>query len=166
MKKNLFWLCALLLAGCVTPAPRVIPDECIRQAIWSNTTKDKVYSACLVALQMQGLTIYPLGTSKESGLIITEEEKFTPSGYKSVIQGNYKFQILVSEVPGDKIMMDIKTTAGWTLLNTEDYSVSNYENLNNTINNDLAAVLENVFNQINILVGKAEYYKRVVMRWK
>lgn len=158
MKKNLLSLCVLLLAGCAA----VAPISFINQGIWPSATKDKVYSACLTALQLEGLSIHPLGTSKESGLIIAEQDPWLLS---PAIEGHYRLQIMVSEVQDGKIMVDVKVKASYKDISGDDMPIITPTAFKNKVNNKVAADLENVFSQMEALVGKAEYYKRTTLSW-
>jgi len=163
MKKVLFWLCILLTTGCIAP---VKPINFINRATWHNTTKDKLYSACLTSLQVQGFNIYPSGTSKESGLIIAEREPFVPIAPGVVyqgVEGFYRLQIMVSEVQDNKIMVDINVKASWR--GKAEGILLSKEHLQNCINNQLAEDMEQLFLQMENLVGKADYYRRVTLQW-
>ena len=161
------WLHVLLLAGCVTMMAPVQKKPFIDQAIWPKTTKDKVYTACLTALQMQGISIHPLATSKESGLIIIEEKDFDLEGCPWEL-GYYKFQILVSELQDNKIMVDVNVTASWKERYTDRWGNPGYtkDDVNNTLNNRVAEDLKKFFTQLDILMGKAEYYRSdKILHW-
>jgi len=147
----------MFITGCVT-AP--VKKTFIDQAIWPETTKDKVYTACLMALQMERFDIHPLGTSLESGLIVTGQEKFYPfQGDREVI-GYYKMQILVSETQENKIMVNVNVKGSWTDLGQNvGYMGLGEDVVENKINNRVAEDLERFFTRLDILLGKAEYYR-------
>lgn len=128
--------------GCATaPAKKTFID----QAIWPETTKGKVYTACITALQMEGFDIHPLGTSLESGLIVTGQEKFYPLGTREVI-GFYKLQILVSETKENKIMFNVNVKCSWTDLGENvGYLGLGEDVVENEINNRVAEDLGSFF---------------------
>jgi len=174
MKKHLkvciIWLCVLLLAGCVTTnrTQQAIPvtplKPYIDQAIWPNTTKDKVYAACLTALHMEGFGIYPLATSKESGIIIPEKVKCLTYGIpESHIY--YKLQILVTKVQDNKAVVDIKISISGEVPIAWDDNTLHF--VKNKINNKVSEDLEGFFTRMDILLGKAEYYRSdKVLEWE
>lgn len=153
-------LCVLLLTGCVTMMTPVQKKTFIDQAIWPKTTKDKVYTACLTALQMQDISIHPSGMSKESGIIIIEEKDFVLMGCPWEL-GYYKFQIRVSELQDGKILVDINVKASWKEKYTDRWGNPGYtmNDVNSSLNNRVAEDLEKFFTQLDILIGKAEYYR-------
>lgn len=65
------------------------------QAIWNQTTKDKVYGACVTALTMANIAVHPLGINKESGIIVTRpRERHIGYGDKTTVW-HYTLQISV-----------------------------------------------------------------------
>ncbi len=162
MKKILFCLGLLSLVGCVVPP---VPIAFINQATWPNATKDKVYTACLTSLQLQNFNIHPAGTSKESGLIIAERDPFALAGYDTRVEGLYRLQIMVSEISDNKIMVDINVKASYRD-KEEGLWGGSAEYERNAVNNQLAADMEELFNQMERLVGGTPYYRRVTLSWK
>ncbi|MCG2774418.1 MAG: hypothetical protein L6406_01955 [Desulfobacterales bacterium] len=163
MKKHLkiysIWLCVLLLGGCVTTnstqqaTPVISLKPYIDQAIWPNTTKDKVYAACLTALHMEGFDILPLATSKESGIIIPKKIKGVTFGSpKSYIY--YKLQILVAEVQDNRVMVDIKVSISDKVPSVWDDNTLHF--VKNKINNRVSGDLGRFFTRMDLLLGKAE----------
>ena len=154
LKTNVFAVTSIILitliVGCATvPMPkRTFTD----QAIWSKVTKDKAYTACLTTLQMQGYDIHPLSTSKESGLIIAEHDKFTLIGD---VTGHYKLQILISEMADNKIMIDLNVKAGYRVA----AAWATKETVKIKLNNRIAGDVDELFAQLDILLGEAEYYR-------
>ncbi len=158
MKKTLALLCIVFFTGCAAVAPIAF----INQAVWPGATKDKAYSACLTALQLEGFEIHPSGTSKESGLIIATHGPFK---VYPVILGNYRLQIMVSEIQDGKLMVDVKVKASYEDVSGNDIPILTPTDLQNRINNQVAADLEKVFAQMEALMGKVEYYRRATLIW-
>lgn len=155
--KKAWCLLILFTIGCYpTPPIRQIPS----QALWSNTTKDKAYSACLTALQFMNFNLVPIGTSKESGLIIADRDPFRVDEINPRFTGSYKLQIMVSEINDRKIFIDVNVKAS-----RSGPSGSGLERQKVIINNQVAADLEELFAQIERLVGKADYFKHITLRW-
>ena len=150
----------LLLSGCLA-VPK--PVSFINRATWQTTTKDKVYNACLTSLQFQNFNIHPLGTSKESGLIIAEREPF---GFEldARIQGLYRLQIMVSEIADNKIMLDINVKASVRETEAGLWGMSD-EYKHNVVNNQVALDMEELFTQIGNMVGIPEYSSRITLHW-
>ncbi|MCD6379512.1 hypothetical protein J7M07_03600 [bacterium] len=163
MKNKLISLIAIVILGSIifitgcatTPVQK---KAFINQAIWSKTTKDQVYAACLTALQMEGFDINPLGINKESGLIITGQVSFYPFEKYYLVMGYYKLQILISESQDEKITLDINTTAGSKKVDPGAWGY-NKDDLHNRINNKVSDDLGRLFARLDILLGKAEYYR-------
>lgn len=85
------------------------PKPIINNAVWENTTKDKVYNNCITALHLRGYDLEPLMTSKESGLIVTKAANFYPPIWKQVwVGGEYHLNILVYEAEGNKVSINIQ----------------------------------------------------------
>ena len=156
MKKICIWLCVLVLTGCATTASPT--KSFIDQAIWPDTTKNNVYTACLTALQMEGFDIHPLGTSKVSGIIITGQVGFYPFKDFTLVKGYYNLQILVSELKDNKVKLDVKVKASWKKIDPGAWGYNKNE-LQNRINNKVSEDLERLFTRLDILLGKAEYYR-------
>ena len=168
-------LYVLLLAGCggvlnmrtydFKPPPL---KPFIDQAIWSNATKDKAYTACLTALHMRGFNIHPMGTSKESGLIIVGSVDV--SGDSSIVKCSYSMQILVSEVPNNKVMVNVNPRGFYKPINLPSdflYNKSYELSLKNTLNNRIATDMEKFFAQMDTLLGKAESHRGgIILKWK
>ena len=169
-------LCVVLLAGCVGSInPRTYDFQppplkpFIDQAIWSKTTKDKVYTACLTALHMQGFSIHPLGTSKESGLIIVGSVETSLN--TSVVKCSYSMQILVSEMSNNKIMVNVNPKGLYkpiTLHESDFLYNKSYElSFKNALNNKIAADMEKFFTQMDGFLGKAESHRGgIFLEWK
>ena len=169
-------LCIVLLAGCAAnlnlrtydfqPPPL---ESFIDQAIWSNATKDKVYTSCVTALHLQDFGVHPMGTSKESGLIVVRQTKIDKAtgGY---VQSSYSLQILVYELPDNKVMVDVNPKGLYQTRNLPDTLTYNksYELLfKNKINNKVAADMKIFFTQMDTLLGKAEYHRGgIFLKWE
>ncbi len=155
-----------LLAGCVSyeshPPAR---QPFISQAIWSQQTKTKVYTTCLTALHMQGFNIHPLGTSQESGLIIV--------GATDVLSNpnlncSYSLQILISELPDNKVVVDINPKGLFQPLNSVVHYKGNDELFfKNCVNNKIARDMATFFAQMDVFLGKAESHSSGnFLEWK
>lgn len=151
----------LLLAGCVPThstqqtTPVISPKPYIDQAIWSNTTKDKIYAACLTALHMEGFKIHPVGTSEESGIIIPNKIKgFTYGSPERHIY--YQLQILVAEIQGNKAMVDIKASSSASTMVPSHWDASTLHFVKAKINNKVSEDLDKFFARMDLLLGKAE----------
>lgn len=152
--KVIIWLMLLVLFGCAsTPVAQQKPF--IDQAIWNQTTKDKVYSACLTALTMENIAVHPLGIEKESGIIVTKPRGRHIS-YPKATFWHYTLQITIFEKQDNKVIVSLTAVdvgsngsppdPGWT-------EMRRY--FNDSIANDAEAF----FNQLDNLLGKAEYYR-------
>lgn len=176
MKKHLkvinILLCIFLLAGCATIKVTTVPKKYIGQVTWSETTKDKVFAVCLTALQMGDFSIHPLGTSKESGLIIVNKVNFYPFSESNEVQAHYKLQILVSELLGNKVMVDINVKASRSVIGDPSWRYWNNKGetkkeVLNRISNRVSEDLEKFFTQLNVLLGKTGHYgDDKVLEWK
>jgi len=148
-------LSLLVLAGCATTPPPE-PKITIEQAIWSGTTKDKVYNACLAAVAMEGFAVHPLGTNKDSGLIVTKPKNFDHESNSS-IKCHYTLQIVVTETQDNKVMVNVNAV-------DRNYDYKGYDPGVNTMTryfNDRAADdSQKFFAQLDNLLGKAEYYRQ------
>ena len=166
MKANVFYISTIItmsfivsIPGCATtptiPAAPVQRQTYIDQAIWSETTKDKAYSACVAALHMEGFDIPPLLASRESGIIIPNSRRIYP--HKKYWIASYKLQILVTEVQDNKVMVDLKVKADPDIASSWDENEKEKERIN--VNNRIAEDLKKFFSQLDILLGKAEHYR-------
>ncbi len=143
----------LLFSGCaatVTP-PKAFAD----QALWTNVSKDKAFSACLTALQLEGFEIHPMGTNKDTGLIVTGKVEFYPFENFDLIKGYYSLQILVSEIRKNEVMVDFQVKASWRKTDPGAWGF-NLEDLQNRINNRVSEDLARVFSRMEALLGKPE----------
>jgi hypothetical protein len=161
-------LSLFVLAGCIT-AP--LPKPFIDQAIWPETTKDKIYNACLTALTLEGFDIHPLGTSKENGLIVTGQRKFifqTDKARFSEIICYYNLQCLVAEAQDNKVTVIVNVVnPGWKYTEKIVFWGIGDDDIKSYINNRAAEALEKFFAQLDILLGKAEYYRcDKVLEWE
>jgi len=154
--KKAYFLLLLFMIGCY-PAPPI--QQIPSQGLWSNTTKDKAYSACLTALQFLNFNLVPIGTSKESGLIIADRDPFRVDDYNPRFTGSYKLQIMVSEINERKIFIDVNCKA-----TRSGPSNSGLARQWVVINNQIAADLDEFFTQVERLIGKADYFKRFTLR--
>jgi hypothetical protein len=148
-------LSLFVLAGCATTPPSE-PKLTIDQAIWSGTTKDKVYNACLAAVAMGGFAVHPLGTNKESGLIVTKPENFSYNSNDD-IECHYTLQVLVTETQDNKVMVNVNAV-------DKNYDYKGYDPGKNTMKDyfkdRVADDFEKFFAQLDNLLGKAEYYRQ------
>lgn len=169
-------LCVLLLAGCVgslnlrtydfQPPPL---KPFIDQAIWSKVTKDKVYTECITALHMQGLSLHPVGTSKESGLIIVRHVEI-PTHTGGNVKSSYSLQLLVRELSDGKIMVSVNPKGIYQTRNLSSELANNdsYERLwKNGINNKVAVDMKHLFAQLEKLLGTAESQRDgIFLKWE
>ena len=151
----IIWLSLFVVAGCATTPPPE-PKITIEQAIWSGTTKDKVYSACLAAVAMEGFAVHPMGTNKDSGLIVTKPKDFDYESNSS-IECHYTLQIVVTETQDTKVMVNVNAV-------DKNYDYKGYDPGKNTMtryfNDRVADDSRKFFAQLDTLLGKAEYYKQ------
>ena len=143
----------VLVIGCAT-VPTTTPVQRkthINQAIWSETTKDKVYTACVTALHMEGFGIYPAATSKESGIIVPKSVIVREN---KAVKSYYKLQILVTDVQDNRVMVDVKIKGEGTVMH--DYQKAF---VRNEVDNRIAEDMEKLFTRLDIFLGKADYYR-------
>ena len=166
MKANVLYISTIItmsfivfITGCATtptmPTAPVQRKTYTDQAIWSKTTKDKAYSACVTALHMEGFELLPLLASKESGIVITKSRRIYP--HKKYWIACYKLQILVAEVQDNKVMVDLKIKADPDIPSSWDKNMKEKELIK--IDNRIAEDLKKLFARLDILLGKAEYYR-------
>ncbi|MFO7559019.1 MAG: hypothetical protein R6X10_09340 [Desulfobacterales bacterium] len=154
-KFSIIFLGLFVLAGCATVPLQ--QKSFIDQAIWNETTKDKVFDACLTALTISNIAVHPLGINKESGLIVTKPRLryLDGSGNKTTIW-HYTLQILVSGTQGNKVMVTATAVdAGYNGRPPEPWMTDMRQYFNDSIAHDL----ESFFTQLDILLGKAEYHR-------
>lgn len=144
------------ITGCATTTAPLQRKMYTDQASWPKTTKDKVYTACVTALHIEGFGVPPLGMSRENGIIITKGVRAFPKGG----EGNttyYSFQILITEVQDNKVMVDVNAKVGGGV--SSDFTDDDVECVRIKINNMIAEDLKKFFTRLDILLGKAEYYR-------
>lgn len=148
-------LSLFLLAGCATTPPPE-PKITINQAIWSGTTKDKVYSACLAAVAIEGFAVHPMGTNKDSGLIVTKPKDFNYESDTN-IECHYTLQVVVTETQDNKVMVNVNAV-------DKNYDYKSYDPGVNTMkryfNDRVADDSQMFFAQLDNLLGKAEFYRQ------
>jgi len=133
----------------------------IDQAVWSKTTKDKAFDACLAAVAMAGFAVNPLGTKKDIGLIMTNEISFQRrhvrwSGYSDIIC-KYTLQIVVTEIKDNKVMINLNalnTNYDWEEYNPGETEVRSF------FDNKIALDFQEFFAHLENLLGKAESYRK------
>ena len=150
------YLVLILSTGCAT-APLPEPKLFIDQAVWSDTKKDKVYSACLSALTIEGYAIHPMGTNKDVGLIVTQSREFNFQNSDDIMC-YYTLQIIITEIQDNKVMINVNAVnAGYKWENSYEPSKPY---LKHYMNEKVADHIDKFYNQLDILLGKAENYKR------
>ncbi|MCK5879690.1 MAG: hypothetical protein KAH24_07915 [Holophagae bacterium] len=152
----------LLITGCMTKAPSValsvrapepVPRKTyIDQAIWANTTRNKVYDACVTALHMESFGVSPMRIKKESGIIIPNPVRMVPHSKNN--KTYYSLQILVAELKDSKVMVDIKIKAGGNIPSSWSTDAARIR-----VDNKLSEDLGKFFTRLDALLGKAEYYR-------
>lgn len=153
--KSIIFLIFIVSFGCAS-APVAQQKSFVDQAIWNQTTKDKVYSACLTALTMANIAIHPLGINMESGIIVTKpRERHIGYGDKKTVW-HYTLQITVFENQDKKVMVTLTAVnAGYNGRPPEP----ELTDMRRYFNENIADDAENFFNQLDNLLGKAEYYR-------
>lgn len=150
---NLIIFC--LLVGCAT-TPVSQQKPYIDQAIWNKVAKGKVYDACLTALTMANIAVHPLGINKESGIIVTEARKRHIDFRGKTTIWHYTLQISVFEKQDNKVMVTLTAVnAGYNGNPPGPEMTDMRRYFNESIANDA----EKFFNQLDALLGKAEYYR-------
>lgn len=158
-----FYLLLLGLAGCVTTTPPVTtpPEHYISQAIWGNTTQDKVYSACLTALTIERFSLNPVGTRKSEGLIMSNRRSFNFKEYIGKAYGRvecyYTLQIVVTEKQQGKVAVFLNAVDAAYDFDGGDPGL---DYVRPYMNNVITTDIKKLFEQLDILLGKAEYYQR------
>jgi hypothetical protein len=176
LKEFSITLCVLLLVGCAGNLNLRTQDfhppplkPFIDQAVWSKLTKDKVYAECLTALHMQGFSLHPMGTSKESGLIIVRQVEI-PTHTGGYVKSSYSLQLLVYELSDGKIMVSVNPKGIYRTRNLPPELVNNdsYERLfKNGINNKVAADMKHLFAQLETLLGTTESQRGgIFLKWE
>ncbi len=157
MKKILIFL-VIISAIFIVPPSVIFAAEppLIDQAIWSETTKDKVFNACLAAVTMVGYAVDPLGTNKDIGLIITKPISFNYK-YRDDIVCYYTLQIVVTEIQHNKVMVNVNAVDknyDWKSYNPGESVMQGY------FDNKIAPDFQKFFAQIDNVLGKAESYRK------
>ena len=144
-------LFTVLFAGCATVPPAKKPY--IDLATWNSPSREKVYDACLTALHMQGYTLYPLGTSRENGLLVTENRHLSSRGGQPGAKYVwYKLQILVIKNSETQVTLSVKVSAGYP----DAFRGGGWSSMiNNAVSDDMKAL----FDEIGTLLGPAVHVR-------
>lgn len=158
-------LVIIILSACVsTPTPTLQPF--VEHAVWSGPSRKEVFSACLTALQLEGLPLHPVGVNVDAGLIVTQDIEFYPYPNFNLIVGDYTLQILVSELPNGEVMVDFTPRGGW---HETDPQVWGYkvETVQAIVNNRVSADLDSLLARIESLLGPANRVSRGgLLKWR
>jgi len=155
----------------------------INSAQWENTTRDIVYSNCIIALHLQGYELDPLMISKESGLIVTRPKDFLlPLWRENLSNGEYFLSILVYETTGNKIALNIQingiklfdydfvsvdVTTKMTLLKGQKKNIGRYDSYEifNGLNNSASKDIDSLFAKLESIQGKAISKGTTTLKW-
>jgi hypothetical protein len=156
----------------------------INSAQWENTTRDIVYSNCIIALHLQGYELDPLMISKESGLIVTRPSSISlPIWQDNLSSGEYFLSILVYETAGNKIAINIQINgtklfdyesdpkggfAKIAVPNGEKRNISRYDasEMWNGLNNNVSEDIDRLFTKLESIQGKAISKETTTLKWK
>ena len=152
-------------------------------AQWENTTRDKVYSNCIIALHLQGYELDPLMISKESGLIVTRPKDFMlPLWDENLSNGEYFLSILVYETAGNKISINIQINGTklfdydfvsvdvltkMTLIKGQKKKIGRYDSSDMLVglNNNVSKDIDQLFTKLESIQGKAISKGTTTLKW-
>lgn len=155
----------------------------INSAQWENTTRDKVYNNCIIALHLQGYELDPLMFSKESGLIVTRpKDILLPLWRENLSNGEYFLSILVYESEGNKISVNIQingiklfdydfvsvdVTTKMTLIKGQKKNIGRYDSYEifNGLNNNVSKNIDQLFTKLESIQGKAVSKGTTTLKW-
>lgn len=168
MKKNFRVICICLaffvFAGCATK-PVTAPKFYIDQAVWLETSKDNVYNAVMTALAMEGYSIHPISTQKQLGIIVTNPREFLWDVPEPDANCFYTLQFLVAETQDGRILINVNPMeVGIRRSSTDVQRSTSLSSLNadagRFMNDRIADHIDKVFAQLDLLLGKANSYKK------
>lgn len=157
MKSHFYGIVLVILlgfSGCAS-APAAQQKPFVDQAIWNQTTKDKVYSACLTALTMANIAVHPVGIEKESGIIVTKPRGRHIS-YPKATFWHYTLQITIFENTDNKVIVSLTAV---DVGSNGSPPEPGWREMRHYFNDSIANDAEVFFNQLDNLLGKADSYR-------
>jgi len=141
-------LVGLLFLSCATIPP---PQPTISRVVWKSVPRDKVFESCLKALHLQGYTMQATDSTlgvvdKSLGIIGTDWIRFR----EGAVSARYRFNFLVSETTPGTVSVSVSPKAQWAA--DSGYSADE-ESSNAYISNRIGKALENLFAEIEKLIG-------------
>lgn len=153
-----------LLVSCATMAAKTPAKPYIKSASWDGVTRDKVYLTTLQALHLSGYELHPQLTTKESGLIVTQETRFYPFNGFRLVEAGYRLNILVLE-NGPQTSINIQVKARWWKNDSGAWGFS-YKEVKNLVANRVSDDLDELMSSLDGMLREPSVKTTAMISWR